>query len=88
MSNIEFLQWKNKNRLAKIHQLKRENRVLASRRKSLMNRIIDITFLLDVTRTRITISYVLVINRISEQIGKNSAKIMRLRTLIKQGKTI
>ena len=86
MSDIEVLQWKNKRRLAKIHQLKRENRVLARRRNHLMNTKIDQASTYGWISGFDLHKYSVKLNRISEQIGRNSAKILRLRTLIKQSK--
>jgi hypothetical protein len=83
---------RNKRRLAKIHKLKRENRVLASRRKAKLdtfNRYHTTTILnvdIRLLHYKTHDSFIKSINKISENIGKNSAKIMRLRTLIKQSK--
>ena len=86
MNGVLKTEQRNKRRLVKIHKLKRENRMLASKR----NRIIDkeITqrceyYYLSAYNTE---RYSRQLCRISEQIGRNSAKIMRLRTLISQSK--
>jgi hypothetical protein len=84
MSDIEAIQWKNKRRLAKIHKLKRENRLLSSRRNRLMDKKIDQTATYRQISGFDLYRYSVKLNRISEQIGRNSAKILRLRTLIKQ----
>lgn len=84
MSDIEILQRKNKRRLEKIHKLKRENRVLSSRRNRLMDKKIDQTSTYGRVSGFDLYKYSVNLNRISEQIGRNSAKILRLRTLIKQ----
>ena len=84
MSDVEILQRKNKRRLAKTHKLKRENRVLASRRNSLIDKKIAQAFLPDQMNGYEIYKFSLDLNKISEQIGKNSARILRLRTLIKQ----
>jgi len=86
MSDLLTVEQRNTRRLAKIHKLKRENRVLASRRNRLMNKKIaqmhGFGQMSDIGLYRYSIK----LNRISEQIGKNSAKILRLRTLINQDK--
>jgi len=86
MSDLLTVEQRNTRRLAKIHKLKRENRVLASRRNRLMNKKIaqmhGFGQMSDIGLYRYSIK----LNRISEQIGKNSDKILRLRTLINQDK--
>jgi hypothetical protein len=74
----------NKNRLKKIHRLKRENRTLSDRRKSTEDRLFieAIKF----TGGLVILKRLKHIMKLSEQIGKNSAKIQRLRTLISQSK--
>lgn len=90
MSDLLTIEQRNKRRLAKIHKLKRENRVLASRRKAKMDNFnsIHTTTILDVDVRLLHYQthniFIKSMNKISEQIGKNSAKILRLRTLIKQ----
>lgn len=74
----------NKSRLKKIHRLKRKNRILSDRRKSTEDRLF-------IEATKFTGGLVILkrlehIMKLSEQIGKNSAKIQRLRTLISQSK--
>lgn len=76
----------NARRLAKIHKLKRENRVLASKRNSLIDNMIDASFLTKQISGYKIFEFSFNLNKISEQIGKNSAKIQRLRTLISQNK--
>ena len=80
------LEQRNKRRLAKIHKLKRESRVLASRRNSLIDKNIDQVSNYGRISGYDLYRYSVKLNRISEQIGRNSAKILRLRTLIKQSK--
>lgn len=73
----------NKNRLKKIHKLKRQNRTLSDRRKGLT-----------ISKQHYSKAYyqyystkdIELLFSLSEQIGKNSAKIQRLRTLISQSK--
>lgn len=74
----------NKNRLKKIHRLKRKNRILSDRRKSTEDRLFieAIKF----TGGSVILKRLKHIMKLSEQIGKNSAKIQRLRTLISQSK--
>lgn len=92
MNDLLTIKQRNKRRLAKIHKLKRENRVLASRRKAKMDNFnrLHTTTILDLgvrlLHSKTHDSFINSINKISEQIGKNSAKILRLRTLIKQSK--
>ena len=76
----------NARRLSKIHKLKQENRVLSSRRKSFMNKIQEQAREDEVITARGLFLYSNNINCLSEKIGKNSAKIQRLRTLISQNK--
>ena len=74
----------NKNRLKKIHRLKRKNRILSDRRKSTEDRLFieAIKF----TGGLVILKKLKHVMKLSEQIGKNSAKIQRLRTLISQSK--
>ena len=74
----------NKNRLKKIHMLKRKNRILSDRRKSTEDRLFieAIKF----TGDLVILKRLKHVMKLSEQIGKNSAKIQRLRTLISQSK--
>lgn len=75
----------NARRLAKIHKLKRENRVLGQQRSATFNRLIAL-------KINDKLGIVKMVNltdkllNLSEKIGKNSAKIQRLRTLIGQNK--
>ena len=78
----------NKRRLAKIHKLKRENRMLASKRKKLIDKEIAQRREYHNPSAYNTYRYARHLCRISEQIGRNSAKIMRLRTLIQQSKIV
>ena len=93
MSDIELLQWKNKRRLAKIHKLKRENRVLGQKRSGYIKTFElqgftkeDGTFWITRNFKHFYLQDVIYLNNLSEKIGRNSAKILRLRTLIKQSK--
>ena len=74
----------NKNRLKKIHRLKHENRTLSDRRKATEDRLFieAIKF----TGGSVILKRLKHVMKLSEQIGKNSAKIQRLRTLISQSK--
>lgn len=74
----------NARRLAKIRKLKQENRVLSARRTSRINEV----FIKSQSNGWFVAISVLTIEiaELSEQIGKNSAKIQRLRTLISQNK--
>lgn len=77
----------NKNRLKKIHRLKRENRTLSDRRKGCYFEIQEqLSRFNDVGNLNSASIYSCRINKLSEQIGKNSVKIQRLRTLISQSK--
>ena len=86
VADIKAKQKQNARRLSKIHKLKQENRVLASRRNRLMNKKIAQMYGFGQMSDVGLYIYTIKLNRISEQIGKNSAKILRLRTLIKQSK--
>lgn len=83
---VSYKRKQNARRLTKIHKLKQENRVLASRRNRLMNKKIAQMHGFGQMSDIGLYIYSIKLNRISEQIGKNSAKILRLRTLIKQSK--
>ena len=85
MKNTELTDYerKQKNRLNKIHKLKRENVALGQKRKGLVHRMK--TYPLE------SLNYYLendaqLIYWYSEKIGRNSNKIQRLRTLIAQDK--
>lgn len=77
---------RNKRRLAKIHKLKQENRMLASKRNSIIDKEIDQAYLHNQISGYNIYQYSRKLCRISEEIGKNSARILRLRTLISQSK--
>ena len=87
-SNITEVDYTNKRRLVKIHKLKQENRMLASERKKLINNEIAQRCEYHYPSRYNTYRYSRRLCRISEQIGRNSAKIMRLRTLIQQSKIV
>ena len=84
MPDLLTVEQRNTRRLAKIHKLKRENRVLASRRNSLIDNMITRSFLPKQMTGYGIYKFSHDLNKISERVGKNSAKILRLRTLIKQ----
>ena len=86
MNGVLTIEYRNKRRLAKIHKLKQENRLLASERKKLINNEIAQRCEYHYPSAYNTYRYSRRLCRISEQIGRNSAKIMRLRTLISQSK--
>ena len=88
MNGVLTIEQRNKRSLAKIHKLKQENRMLASKRKKLINNEIAQRCEYHYPSTYNTYRYSIKLCRISEQIGKNSAKIMRLRTLIQQSKIV
>ena len=85
-SNVSKVDYTNKRRLAKIHKLKRENRLLASKRNRIIDKEIDQANLYNQISGYRLYLYSRKLCRISEEIGKNSAKIIRLRTLISQSK--
>ena len=87
-SNTSKVDYTNKRRLAKIHKLKRENRDLSSKRKSYYKEVKSWFSKWGNSGNSMAILWLLEINKISEKIGKNSAKIMRLRTLISQSKIV
>ena len=88
MNGVLTIEQRNKRRLAKIHKLKRENRVLASKRKKIIDNEIDQRCEYHYPSAYNIYRYSRQLCRISEQIGRNSAKIMRLRTLIQQSKIV
>ena len=88
MDGVLTIEQRNKRRLAKIHKLKQENRMLASERKKLINNEIAQRCEYHYPSAYNTYRYSRRLCRISEQIGRNSAKIMRLRTLIQQSKIV
>ena len=85
-SNVSKVDYTNKRRLAKIHKLKQENRLLASKRNRIIDKEIDQVNLYNQISGYSLYLYSRKLCRISEEIGKNSAKIIRLRTLISQSK--
>ena len=92
-SNTTEVGYTNKRRLVKIHKLKQENRALGQKRSSYLKSFEmqgytkdDGTFWITRSFRHFHLKDVLYLNRLSEEIGKNSAKIMRLRTLIQQSK--
>ena len=87
-NNTSKVDYINKRRLAKIHKLKQENRVLASKRKSYYKEVKAWFSMVCNSGNCMGILWLVEINKISEQIGKNSAKIVRLRTLIQQSKIV
>ena len=88
MNDVLTIEQRNKRRLVKIHKLKRENRVLASKRKSYYKEVKAWFSMAGNSENGMGILWLVKINKISEQIGRNSAKIMRLRTLIQQSKIV
>ena len=88
MNGVLTIEQRNKRRLVKIHKLKQENRMLASERKKLINNEIAQRCEYHYPSAYKTYRYSRRLCRISEQIGRNSAKIMRLRTLIQQSKVV
>ena len=70
----------------KIWKLKRKNVVLGQQRRAMYNQLVTLSNESELF-TSILIARTLRIGFISEQIGKNSNKIQRLRTLIQQEKT-
>ena len=94
-NNTSKVDYTNKRRLAKIHKLKRENVKLGQQRSSYLKSFEIQSYAKDDGTFWVTRSFrhfyledVLYLNRLSEEIGKNSAKIMRLRTLIQQSKIV
>lgn len=84
MKDLLSIEQRNSRRLAKIHKLKRENLVLSSRRKSILqckahcnNSKYHYYCKEDFTELFL----------ISEMIGQNGNKIQRLRTLIGQSRS-
>ena len=85
-SNVSKVDYANKRRLVKIHKLKQENRVLASKRNRIIAKEVEQSYSYSQVSGYNLYLYSRKLCRISEEIGKNSAKIMRLRTMIKQSK--
>ena len=71
----------------KLWKLKRKNVVLGQQRRILYNRMVTLSNDSEMF-TSTLIVYTLRVGYISEQIGKNSAKIQRLRTQIQQEKKV
>ena len=88
MNDVLTIEQRNKRRLVKIHKLKQENRDLSSKRKSCYKEVKSWFSKWGNSGNSMAILWLLEINKISEKIGKNSAKIMRLRTLISQSKIV
>ena len=90
-SNFEGKRYSSKQR--KIHKLKRENVKLTQKRKALFKYVYFSTTCEDaldfISKTKILKAGCLdILVSLSEQIGKNSAKIQRLRTQIQQEKKL
>ncbi len=88
MNDILTIEQRNKRRLAKIHKLKLENRTLADKRNRIIAKEIELSYLYNQIFRYTIYQYSRKLCSISEEIGRNSAKIMRLRTLIKQSKIV
>lgn len=88
MNSLLNIEQRNKRRLIKIHKLKQENRALSSERKKLIDKEVAQRCEYHYLNAYNTYRYARHLCRISEQIGRNSAKIMRLRTLISQSKIV
>lgn len=86
MNDLLTIEQRNKRRLVKIHKLKQQNRMLASKRNKIIDKEIDQAYLYNQISGYNIYQYSIKLCRISEDIGKNSAKIMRLRTLISQSR--
>lgn len=93
MSDLLTVEQRNKRRLAKIHKLKRENVKFGQKRSSYLKSFElqgftkdDGTFWVTRSFRHFYLEDVLYLNKLSEKIGKNSAKIQKLRTLINQSK--
>ena len=85
-SNVSKVDYANKRRLAKIHKLKQENRVLSCKRNRIIAKKMEQSYSYSQVSGYNLYLYSRKLCRISEEIGKNSAKMMRLRTLISQSK--
>ena len=93
MQDLLTVEQRNTRRLAKIHKLKRENKVLGQKRRGYLKSFDmqgftkeDGTFWVTRNFRHFYLEDVLYLNVLSEKIGKNSSKIQRLRTLINQDK--
>ena len=80
------LQKRHSNILKQIHKLKSENRTLSSRRRVLIDRISKGRFTLGTKSSSKTYNALRALEQLSEHIGRNSLKIMQLRTKISQEK--
>lgn len=83
MSDLLTVEQRNTRRLAKIHKLKRENVILGQKRRGASNSI----YVKQNKSELFSGDLMIALNNIrhwSEKIGKNSAKMQRLRTLISQ----
>lgn len=85
MSDLLTIEQRNKRRLAKIHKLKRENVKLGQQRTALFNKLISLKVKDELGVVKM-VGLTDKLMSMSEKIGKNSAKIQRLRTLIGQTK--
>lgn len=85
MSDLLTIEQRNKRRLAKIHKLKRENVKLGQQRTAIFNHLITLKVRAEL-RVVTMVGLTDKLMNMSEKIGKNSAKIQRLRTLIGQDK--
>ena len=88
LEHNDKLNSKIKSTLRKIHRLKRENLVLSARRKSYYKEVKAWFGQYGNTGNAHALLWLGKINKTSERIGKNSAKIQRLRTKISQLKKI
>ena len=80
------LQKRHSNILKQIHKLKSENRTLSSRRIVAIDRIRKGNFTLGIKSSSETYNALRALEQLSEHIGRNSLKIMQLRTKISQEK--
>lgn len=85
MSDLLTVEQRNNRRLAKIHKLKRENVKLGQQRTAMFNHLITLKVRAELGAVKL-VGLTDKLMSMSEQIGKNSAKIQRLRTLIGQDK--
>ena len=80
------LQKRHSNILKQIHKLKSENRTLSSRRIVVIARISKGRFTLGTKSSSKTYNALRALEQLSEHIGRNSLKIMQLRTKISKEK--
>lgn len=85
MSDLLTIEQRNKRRLAKIHKLKRENVKLGQQRTAIFNHLVTLKLSAELGVVKM-VGLTDKLMNMSEKIGKNSAKIQRLRTLISQTK--